>query len=232
MTLGGDVDFQLIAKKTPGFVGADLSSLTKEAAVVAINRIFTRLRATSASPSTPTAASTGDASEDDCGSRGCDADDNMKVANGVGDPLLNAARVAGVAGGNTPLRGSCTPVVSGSGAQDSNSTPTTPGVSAADGKYGDSTNGATANGSNGARDMLPLSPIKQSSPMDVEGGSHAVGGFLAGPLSPEQLAPLSVTMEDFLAAVKKVSTARAEVLECFFAIQKGFLTWLTNRLVG
>jgi ribosome biogenesis ATPase len=33
-------DFKLLARKTPGFVGADIRSLTKEAAVIAINRIF------------------------------------------------------------------------------------------------------------------------------------------------------------------------------------------------
>lgn len=222
------MDFQLIAKKTPGFVGADLSSLTKEAAVVAINRIFTRLRATSASPSTPTAAGTADASEDDCGSRGCGAPGNVKVANGVGDSVIDSAAdaagqnnkaaieltkgVAKVAG--TPLLGSHAPVVSSSTAQDSTSTPITPGGSAADGRNGVSTAGATANGSNDARIVLPSSPIKQSSPMNEAGSSDAVGGFLAGPLSPAQLAPLSVTMEDFLAAVKKVNTARAESLEC------------------
>lgn len=40
MRLSGDFDFKLVAKKTPGFVGADIRSLTKEAAVIAINRIF------------------------------------------------------------------------------------------------------------------------------------------------------------------------------------------------
>ena len=40
MRLAGDFDFKLLAKKTPGFVGADIRSLTKEAAVIAINRIF------------------------------------------------------------------------------------------------------------------------------------------------------------------------------------------------
>jgi ribosome biogenesis ATPase len=33
-------DYKLLSRKTPGFVGADIRSLTKEAAVVAINRIF------------------------------------------------------------------------------------------------------------------------------------------------------------------------------------------------
>lgn len=40
MRLEGTLDYVLLAKKTPGFVGADVRSLTKEAAVVAINRIF------------------------------------------------------------------------------------------------------------------------------------------------------------------------------------------------
>ena len=35
-----DLDYKVLAKKTPGFVGADVRSLTKEAAVIAINRIF------------------------------------------------------------------------------------------------------------------------------------------------------------------------------------------------
>ncbi|KAL3797574.1 hypothetical protein ACHAWO_012588 [Cyclotella atomus] len=40
MRVEGDLDYGVLAKKTPGFVGADVRSLTKEAAVVAINRIF------------------------------------------------------------------------------------------------------------------------------------------------------------------------------------------------
>jgi len=40
MRLDGNFDFKVIAKKTPGYVGADIRSLTKEAAVIAINRIF------------------------------------------------------------------------------------------------------------------------------------------------------------------------------------------------
>ena len=35
-----DFNFKLLARKTPGYVGADVRSLTKEAAVIAINRIF------------------------------------------------------------------------------------------------------------------------------------------------------------------------------------------------
>jgi ribosome biogenesis ATPase len=40
MKLSGDFDYKVLARKTPGYVGADVRSLTKEAAVLAINRIF------------------------------------------------------------------------------------------------------------------------------------------------------------------------------------------------
>jgi ribosome biogenesis ATPase len=40
MRLSGDMDYKSLARKTPGFVGADVKSLAKEAAVLAINRIF------------------------------------------------------------------------------------------------------------------------------------------------------------------------------------------------
>jgi ribosome biogenesis ATPase len=40
MRLSGDFDFKKLARLTPGYVGADVRSLTKEAAVIAINRIF------------------------------------------------------------------------------------------------------------------------------------------------------------------------------------------------
>lgn len=40
MKLEGDFNFKVLARRTPGYVGADVLSLTKEAAVIAINRIF------------------------------------------------------------------------------------------------------------------------------------------------------------------------------------------------
>lgn len=40
LKLSGDFDFREIARLTAGFVGADLSALTKEAALLAVNRIF------------------------------------------------------------------------------------------------------------------------------------------------------------------------------------------------
>lgn len=43
LRMSGDFDFHAIASQTPGFVGADLHALTKEAAAIAIARIFTSL---------------------------------------------------------------------------------------------------------------------------------------------------------------------------------------------
>ena len=43
LRLSGDFDFQGIAKLTPGFVGADLAALLKEAAAMAVSRIFKQL---------------------------------------------------------------------------------------------------------------------------------------------------------------------------------------------
>uniref|UniRef100_K3WFD0 AAA+ ATPase domain-containing protein n=1 Tax=Globisporangium ultimum (strain ATCC 200006 / CBS 805.95 / DAOM BR144) TaxID=431595 RepID=K3WFD0_GLOUD len=54
MKLDGAFDFRAIARRTPGFVGADLVSLTKEAAVIAVNRIFSTMLATK--PATPVLA--------------------------------------------------------------------------------------------------------------------------------------------------------------------------------
>eukprot|EP01124_Arcella_intermedia_P005495 TRINITY_DN1324_c0_g2_i1.p1 TRINITY_DN1324_c0_g2~~TRINITY_DN1324_c0_g2_i1.p1 ORF type:complete len:790 (+),score=188.92 TRINITY_DN1324_c0_g2_i1:842-3211(+) len=46
LKLDGNFDFSSIAKRTPGYVGADLQSLIKEAAKFAINRIFSKLENT------------------------------------------------------------------------------------------------------------------------------------------------------------------------------------------
>jgi ribosome biogenesis ATPase len=43
LRLQGDFDHAAIARRTPGFVGADLAALAKEAAAAAVTRIFSRL---------------------------------------------------------------------------------------------------------------------------------------------------------------------------------------------
>ncbi len=43
LRLAGEVDFAAVAARTPGFVGADLAALAKEAAALAVRRIFAQL---------------------------------------------------------------------------------------------------------------------------------------------------------------------------------------------
>ena len=45
MRLEGTFDFAAVAAKTPGYVGADLSALTKEAGAHAISRVFSSMKA-------------------------------------------------------------------------------------------------------------------------------------------------------------------------------------------
>ncbi|TYZ68612.1 hypothetical protein PybrP1_009758 [[Pythium] brassicae (nom. inval.)] len=63
MRLDGSFDFRAIAKKTPGYVGADLVSLTKEAAVIAVNRIFSTMLAGPPEPATTAVESVAGESE-------------------------------------------------------------------------------------------------------------------------------------------------------------------------
>ncbi|XP_015750911.1 PREDICTED: nuclear valosin-containing protein-like [Acropora digitifera] len=44
LRLDEDFSFESLARLTPGFVGADLMSLTREAALIAVNRIFQELQ--------------------------------------------------------------------------------------------------------------------------------------------------------------------------------------------
>eukprot|EP01116_Phalansterium_solitarium_P004439 TRINITY_DN1544_c0_g1_i2.p1 TRINITY_DN1544_c0_g1~~TRINITY_DN1544_c0_g1_i2.p1 ORF type:complete len:759 (+),score=198.17 TRINITY_DN1544_c0_g1_i2:71-2347(+) len=56
LRLRGDFDFTTIARKTPGFVGADLIALTREASSVAVQRAITALEAARPLPPAPLAA--------------------------------------------------------------------------------------------------------------------------------------------------------------------------------
>ncbi|CAM9904646.1 unnamed protein product [Ectocarpus fasciculatus] len=186
MTLAGDVDFQQIAKKTPGFVGADLSSLTKEAAVVAINRIFTRLRATSPPPTT------GDP---------CSNDNGSHVGNGgtasTADCVAPAPATGKPSGGDDAVVALANPEDSGSVSAAGAAEPSRGSV------VGDTTGSVTTSPSSSTA-VQQGEKAAEVVGAGAEEGAEAVGGFLAGPLSAAQLAPLSVTMEDFLTAVKKV----------------------------
>ena len=119
-------DYALIAKNTPGFVGADLVALTKEAAVIAVNRIFRKML-----PTPPKADA---------------IDGSDRVGDSGGDSSGHSVSVssAGSSGGRAR--------------------------------------------SHSIDERIAVSARLKSS----------------GPFTEEELAPLSVTMEDFMNAVKKV----------------------------
>ncbi|CAM9142566.1 unnamed protein product [Discosporangium mesarthrocarpum] len=177
MTIGGDVDFHQVAKKTPGYVGADLSSLTKEAAVNAINRIFRTLH-----PPHETAAQP-----------------NLTLEQEGSQDSMMTAPVEATLGSNGVACGSPT-------------TSPEPGQQPAregegiDGREGES--GAPSAEGRAVRRVEGVVGRAGVSTLEKEGegggSEEKKGRFLEGPLSPEQLVPLNVRMEDFLAAVKKV----------------------------
>lgn len=210
MTLGGDVDFQQIAKKTPGFVGADLSSLTKEAAVVAINRIFTRLRASPESHGATSSAADTDA----IGRSNNEIFSNGAEEGGAHASVGNNTAAAAVPGA-VSKEPKNTDGVSSQEQQQQQQSPEDVSAMVIDQENPptEHQNKATGAEPREATSAAADTRNKSSTPDDdvaaaAEGGADAVGGFLAGPLSPAQLAPLSVTMQDFMAAVKKVCHGR------------------------
>ncbi|KAK9819384.1 hypothetical protein WJX81_005033 [Elliptochloris bilobata] len=72
LRLAGEVDFAAVAARTPGFVGADLAALAKEAAALAVRRIFARLDEEADAPER-------------------DSRPDAPTANGAGDPSGPAA---------------------------------------------------------------------------------------------------------------------------------------------
>eukprot|EP00922_Rhytidocystis_sp_ex-Travisia-forbesii_P041134 GHVS01061387.1.p1 GENE.GHVS01061387.1~~GHVS01061387.1.p1 ORF type:complete len:757 (+),score=145.70 GHVS01061387.1:190-2460(+) len=64
MKLSAEIDFSAIAKLTPGFVGADIQAVTREAALLAMTRVFDQLEEpdqTKGEPAKAAAAADGDA---------------------------------------------------------------------------------------------------------------------------------------------------------------------------
>lgn len=78
LRLHGDFDFYALAKDTPGYVGADLAALTKEAAIIAVRRIFKHLEDV---PVVNVTKSRPESSDDDGG----DDSRNSKIDNSVAD---------------------------------------------------------------------------------------------------------------------------------------------------
>eukprot|EP00727_Mastigamoeba_balamuthi_P009060 m51a1_g4777 putative ribosome biogenesis atpase rix7 (835) ;mRNA; f:30850-34543 len=80
LRVAGDFDYDDIAKRTPGFVGADLSALAKEAAVNAVHRIFLTLLVKTPSPSpAPESPSTAADGAEDKPMEAVTAEDREKI---------------------------------------------------------------------------------------------------------------------------------------------------------
>jgi ribosome biogenesis ATPase len=140
MRLDGAFDFRAIARRTPGFVGADLVSLTKEAAVIAVNRIFSTVLS---SPPAATAPVTADVP----------AETNTEAV--APDATLAA----------------------------------------------DADMSANDELSHEAEDPSPANDEAKAEAAAVAADSIR---SKTTPFTPQQLAPLSITMDDFVAAIAKV----------------------------
>jgi ribosome biogenesis ATPase len=99
LRLDGEFDFAAIAKRTPGFVGADLTALTKEAAALAVKRIFRQLEAMDDAEAAAVAAAAA------AGGMGVAAglvglEDDMEVATGTAAAGMEQSADVGGAGGD------------------------------------------------------------------------------------------------------------------------------------
>lgn len=143
LCLSGDFDFDVIARATGGFVGADLGALAKEAAIIAVHRIFSSIFG-AANNSLITSSMTQSPLEKQ------NIFENEQQKNNINNLILNSI-VTPTSTSNTPLPISVTP----------SSTPQPPSSSITPSLTGDE-NGTSlvlrANVSNGLRAMSkPLS---------------------------------------------------------------------------
>ncbi len=96
LRLEGNFDFRYVAKRTPGFVGADLAALTKEAAAVAVTRIFRQLDAAAAATGAEAAMGSGDSG----GAEGAPTQSGAAGASGVDGMLVDGGAEDGSRGAN------------------------------------------------------------------------------------------------------------------------------------
>jgi ribosome biogenesis ATPase len=83
LRLEGNFDFHFVAKRTPGFVGADLSALCKEAAANAVTRIFLELGLSATKAAEELARSTAEA---------CKLDEDEDIEQRPQAPVQNMIR--------------------------------------------------------------------------------------------------------------------------------------------
>jgi ribosome biogenesis ATPase len=177
LRLEGNFDFRTVAKRTPGYVGADLAALMKEAAAVAVSRIFSRLEAARLACAAAAA--------------GAGAAGAAGAAAGAAAP---AAAAAGAATAEETARAS-------EGA--ANTAPADGAAAVRPGLQVDGPSvGADADMAEAAEAAEAAAAAAALLAADVAAFSGA--GFGQGPLGPAELAGLAITMADFEAALPKV----------------------------
>ena len=87
LRVSGELDLAVIAKKTPGYVGADLSALAKEAAALAVSRIFDALAGDVREPRDVPVRSSGDETAGE-GAAAAAAADGIERVSGPASSLL------------------------------------------------------------------------------------------------------------------------------------------------
>ncbi|KAJ1815576.1 Ribosome biogenesis ATPase rix7, partial [Coemansia sp. RSA 2598] len=169
LLLSGDFDIRELAKRTPGYVGADLTALTTAAGMIAVKRIFHRLQELPDSDlaQEPSAA----------------------VESGPGG-AVSVGEVAGSSSIASSLAGRLAETAVGS--QDEG-TCAEADLSMAVDKEAD--------------EPAPASTPALWDARPATEKLRTIAGFLSrhpDPLTPEELAPLAITNDDFILALKKV----------------------------
>lgn len=175
LRLSGDFDFDLIASNTPGYVGADLQAIAKEAASIAVNRIFSTLEASSAFAVPQTQS---EESENESLQQDYEATTQTKTFGGLDSSAQDSSSME-VDGGHFEENGS------------------THSSHHHHHHEKDHTEGddQTQHSSASAADHHHLDARMQ------------VSNYLRAnvdPFTPDQLEPLSISMDDFLEAIKRV----------------------------
>jgi ribosome biogenesis ATPase len=153
LRLAGDFDFDLIAANTPGYVGADLTAIAKEAASIAVNRIFSTIESFAPQGSF--------SSNPNCGG---DANAQEEVSSSTAEIVNSSLETSGMQ------------------------------------------IDADSSSSFAAPSTTPSADTSQLHHHHIDTRTQ-VSNYLRArtePFTPEQLAPLSITMDDFLEAIKRV----------------------------
>ena len=202
MRLEGSFDFLSVAKKTPGFVGADIAALAKEAAVISINRIFkghSLLKGTAQEgvvdapavgiPAGGVAADTGAASR--------------------ADPAVPAAATIGEGAGEGNGAAASDASAGSSASEEATAAVTT---DASEAEMKDGASGVSSNGKSGdsGKQAEPAQEANGGDNDEEKEEEEEEEGFK--PLTADQLADLRITQDDFVLAIVRLQALDAWIM--------------------